>query len=104
MGRIARTSALLAASMGLVFSPIAAQADTRARDSATYEVSPLGADAEMPTSPDSKKRRKGGALVSHEDLSSILLLAGGFGLAFILILGGGSSGDTQSHNQSNGAN
>ncbi|TNE33781.1 MAG: hypothetical protein EP350_03465 [Alphaproteobacteria bacterium] len=86
----------------MALAPLVAEANTRADASPVYYVAAPNAQPELQSAPERKKRKAG--LISGEDLSSVLLLAGGFGLAFGLILAGGSSSGGNTPNQSNGAN
>lgn len=86
----------------MALAPVAAEANTRASSSPVYYAGESNAQPELQRAPESKKRKAG--WISNEDLSSILLLAGGFALAFGLILAGGSSSGGNTPNQSNGAN
>ena len=103
MVKIARQSALYAAAASLAMTPVSAAANTRPGDSQTYYSASANPESEQLCESDNE--RPNSEDISEEDLCAILLLAGGFTLAFALILaGGGSSSGGNTPNQSNGAN
>ncbi len=95
---------MAAAAVAMALAPAAAHANTRASGSTTYYATSANAQPGLQRAPAGERRKA--ALISREDLSSILMLAGGFTVAFALILAGGQGENSsrRHQNQSNGAN